>query len=81
MRFRRLLPLHSRGVLRPHFLGRANAFVGLIPTAGRTDLYLQRQGRLAWRMTSQHFPLGGGGRLPVTAWRHKFSLDESMPQS
>jgi len=63
----RLLPLHSGGVFRPHLLGKAKALVGLNPNAGRTDLYLQRQGKLECLTTSQHFALGFGGYCPVTA--------------
>jgi hypothetical protein len=60
--------------LRPHFLGKAKAFVGLIPSAGRRDLYLQRQDKSAFLISPQHFVFGFGGRFPVIAALHKSSL-------
>ncbi|KAH1199175.1 putative protein disulfide-isomerase A6 [Glycine max] len=43
------------------YQARPKPFMGLIPIEGRIDLYLQRQGKLAWRITAQHFSSGGGG--------------------
>jgi hypothetical protein len=72
------LPQHPDGVFLPHFLGKAKAFVGLIPSAGRSDLYLHRQGKSAFLISAQHFVVGFGGRFPVIASWHTSSLFVSM---
>ncbi|CAL1354055.1 unnamed protein product [Linum trigynum] len=81
MQWQRNLHLHSGGVLRPHFSGKARARAGSIPNAGRKSLNMHRHGKLARLIILQQSYVGRGGDSPVTAGRQMMSWDGSTRQS